>query len=88
MVDHTHTEFGIIGEKLSNIESKQDRTLSTIDKIFDRIEGKNGITSEIAVLKAQNRFMPSVKTLVFYSSVGGGLTVAGFLLLRHLLGTP
>lgn len=86
MTDHTHVEFGKIEVQLENIDKKQDQIVKTVGKIFDRMEGKNGITSEIAVLKTRFRLMPSVKSLIFYSSVGGGLTIAGFLLLKHLIG--
>lgn len=86
MAEHTHPEFTLIDKTLTGIDKKQDKMVETVDKIFARIEGKNGITSEIAVLKTRWQLMPSVKTLVFYSSVGGGLTVAGFLIIKHLVG--
>ncbi len=85
MTDHTHTEFGAIEVQLRNIDKKQDTIVGTVEKIFSRLEGKNGITSEIAVLKEQRKSTPSHKTLVFYSSVGGGLTVVGFVIIKYFL---
>ncbi len=46
MVDHIQREFGQIEENLKSIGGKQDRMIDTIDKIFQRLEGKNGITRE------------------------------------------
>ena len=86
MADHVHAEFGAIEVQLINIDKKQDQIVKTVGKIFDRIEGKNGITSEIVALKTKYDLIPSFKTLVFYSGVFAGLTVAGFLVIKHLIG--
>jgi len=77
MVEHIclhEGDFGTFKNQLSSIEKKQDKTLDTIDKLFNRIEGKNGITSEIAILKTQYKLAPSTRALVFYASIGGGCT--------------
>lgn len=64
-------DFGSFKTQLLNIEKKQDKVLATIEGLFSRIEGKDGLTSEIAILKTQYRLAPSTKQLIFYSSIGG-----------------
>jgi hypothetical protein len=73
-----------IVEKVGNIEIKQDRLINTMDKIFNRLEGKNGLTSEVAILKTKLNLIPSFRTLIFYSSVGGALAVIGFMFVRFI----
>ena len=69
-------DFGSFKNQLSSIEKKQDQTLSTIERLFNRIEGKDGLSSEITILKTQYKLAPSAKTLVFYSSIGGACSAA------------
>ncbi len=85
MGDHTHAEFGVIEEQLKNIDKNQDGHTSTLNKIFERIEGRNGITSEIAVLKNQFLSIPSIKTLIVYASIGGGLTSGALMAAKFLI---
>jgi len=85
MEDHVHAEFGIIDTKLTNIEKKQDVQTRTLDKIFARIEGRNGITSEIAVLKNQFLSIPSLRVLILYASIGGGISSATLFIIKSLM---
>jgi hypothetical protein len=67
-------DFGTFKSQLASIDKKQDKTIAAIEGLFARIEGKDGITSEIAILKTQYKLAPSAKILLIYSSVGGGFT--------------
>ena len=55
---------------------------STLNKILEKLvgNGKNGLVTDIELLKQKHDNMPSTRALVFYASIGGGGTVlAGFL---------
>ena len=85
MNDHVHAEFGVIEEKLSNIQKSNESQTKTLDKIFGRLEGPSGVTAEIAVLKSQFLSIPSIRVLILYASIGGGLTSGALMAAKFLI---
>ena len=63
---------------------KLNRLCDTTDKIFNRLEGKGGIAEELTVLKTKLKLIPSYRTLIFYSSIGGALALIGFVFLKFM----
>ncbi len=85
MNDHTHAEFGVIGEQLKSIDKKQDGQTVMLTKMFGWMEGKNGIITEVAVLKSQFLSIPKIRTLIIYASIGGGLTSGALMAAKFLI---
>ncbi len=92
MNDHTHAEFSTIGTQLQGIDKKLDenradqiRQNETLAKIFDRMEGPGGIREQLVIVKTKFTSIPSIRTLVIYASIGGGLTSGALMAAKFLI---
>ncbi len=92
MNDHIHAEFGTIGAQLHGIDKKLDENredqktqTATLAKIFDRLEGPGGLREQVVILKTKFTSIPSIKTLIIYASIGGGLTSGALMAAKFLI---
>jgi len=73
--DISNIKEGQDGLKVT-VEKGQSELKVTVNKIFDRLEGKNGLISKVAVHESRWANMPSPKSIIIQASIWGGFTGA------------
>ena len=79
-------DFGTILAEIQHLKKSQKDLKEVAYKIFDRLEGKNGLCSKVAVLESKFNGMPSPKSVIIQASIWGGMTgalaVLGYIFLK------
>ena len=70
---------------ISNIKNDQAVTKETTGKIFNAIDGKNGLVSRVAVQEERLRLMPSVKAIMIQASIWGGFTGGAIVIIKTFI---
>jgi len=83
MTGHECKQENLLGEMAANIENIKDNqaeTKATTSKIFDAIDGKNGLVAKVEVHDDRFKTMPTPRSILIQASVWGGFTGAAIVL--------
>ena len=78
--------IGEMSANIANIRENQAETTKNIARIFDSLEGKNGIMSRLSVVETTQKTIPSVKAIMIQASIWGGFTGGAIVVLKHFAG--
>lgn len=91
MGDHVckhEADIAVLQTDLATIKSDVRESKETVQQIYKILNGNGspGIVSRVAILEDQHRTQPTIKTVMVYGTVGGGLTVALSILVKLACG--
>jgi hypothetical protein len=98
MTDHSkctkETEIGTLLERTKHQQNDISQIKETVNKIFTAIDGNGApglkgkmatVDKKMAVVEAKVASMPSVRSLITYSTIGGASAVLGVYLIKFLM---